>query len=484
MSTKKTSLEFKCFAINKLFGFYNYSLTFIDNKLVIVGENGTNKTTILNLFFYVITQQWHKLLEYEFESLELTLNKPSESWVIEYSELKTIDTKKVKQKIRIYTGWPSSKVNSFLRDYYTYHREYYTYGEKNIKHLCKLYGPSSEELIEILDRETLIWDMDKPYPVVKSITKVFSGWSTPVLHMPTYRRLEKSLLSIDDEENYLRRRDYGERYLRRKGLNRQMTLFEEDDKESFISFQSVCESGMQDVEQKLNNLIRSIDLQRKRDIEEAFKLSLSSLVTSKAEEENQRIKLLEKKQYIASFKTAQPKLSDKVDTIVRKLEKSEKLDDIDNIIISNLSNYIKVEEKYSKNKHVLTTFVDTCNKYFSGKKFELTATETKEIELKLISGMIDNKILELEHLSSGEKQMVSLFTYLILDSKKVFLIIDEPELSLSVPWQEQFLQDISGYCDGMLVATHSPFIFDNAVIEPYTFPLASFSNINRKLENA
>ena len=41
-------------------------------------------------------------------------------------------------------------------------------------------------------------------------------------------------------------------------------------------------------------------------------------------------------------------------------------------------------------------------------------------------------------------------------------MFDEPELSLSVPWQREFIYDISQAetCKFLLVVTHSPFIFD------------------------
>ena len=43
------------------------------------------------------------------------------------------------------------------------------------------------------------------------------------------------------------------------------------------------------------------------------------------------------------------------------------------------------------------------------------------------------------------------------------MIIDEPELSLSIKWQSMLLPDIirSGNCKLLLTVTHSPFIFDN-----------------------
>lgn len=79
-----------------------------------------------------------------------------------------------------------------------------------------------------------------------------------------------------------------------------------------------------------------------------------------------------------------------------------------------------------------------------------------------------NNIFEDGHdingLSSGEKQLLATFTYLLLSGiTNCIFIIDEPELSLSVPWQKTFLPDLlmAGGCQHIFAVTHSPFIFDN-----------------------
>ena len=66
-------------------------------------------------------------------------------------------------------------------------------------------------------------------------------------------------------------------------------------------------------------------------------------------------------------------------------------------------------------------------------------------------------------LSLIAQSYTKLFKMLVLSQKNYFIIIDEPELSLSVPWQERFLNDILnlGKCSGLLAVTHSPFIFQN-----------------------
>ncbi|WP_375470149.1 AAA family ATPase [uncultured Nostoc sp.] len=88
-----------------------------------------------------------------------------------------------------------------------------------------------------------------------------------------------------------------------------------------------------------------------------------------------------------------------------------------------------------------------------------------------------NDKLEMRILSSGEKQIVSLFSHIYLSEiTGYFVIIDEPELSLSVPWQKRFLPDIieNSRCNGLVAVTHSPFIFQNNVLDNYTHNLEEF----------
>ena len=53
--------------------------------------------------------------------------------------------------------------------------------------------------------------------------------------------------------------------------------------------------------------------------------------------------------------------------------------------------------------------------------------------------------------------------YLSDSDKRFMILFDEPELSLSMKWQQQLLPDLmdSNKCEFLLAVTHSPFIFDN-----------------------
>ena len=62
-----------------------------------------------------------------------------------------------------------------------------------------------------------------------------------------------------------------------------------------------------------------------------------------------------------------------------------------------------------------------------------------------------------------QKQVISLLSYVFLYPTNKIVLLDEPELSLSMAWQQKILPDIaaSPLCVQLLAITHSPFIFDN-----------------------
>lgn len=92
----------------------------------------------------------------------------------------------------------------------------------------------------------------------------------------------------------------------------------------------------------------------------------------------------------------------------------------------------------------------------------------------------DGREIDWSALSSGEKQIASLFGQLYLRPSEgnLAIIIDEPELSLSLPWQKRLLPDLleTGRCSFLAAATHSPFIFENS-LEDYTVDLNSCAEV-------
>ena len=127
----------------------------------------------------------------------------------------------------------------------------------------------------------------------------------------------------------------------------------------------------------------------------------------------------------------------------------------------------KLEDIYVQQRELdssIKDFEKVCNQYLVGKEFYF---DESSVTLYIYNYNTKEKV-ELNQLSSGEKQIVSLFSKLYLEELDNQLIFfDEPELSLSIKWQKQLLPHVlaSGKCNFLLAVTHSPFIFNNELEE-------------------
>ena len=99
-----------------------------------------------------------------------------------------------------------------------------------------------------------------------------------------------------------------------------------------------------------------------------------------------------------------------------------------------------------------------------------------EIELNALKTSCDTNERLMLNVHAKEDVYVYRSRFLAVNFHQGFIIIDEPELSLSVPWQKKFLVDIkkSESCEGFISVTHSPFIFDNE-LESFTHSIEEFT---------
>lgn len=99
-------------------------------------------------------------------------------------------------------------------------------------------------------------------------------------------------------------------------------------------------------------------------------------------------------------------------------------------------------------------FISIVNDLFAGRK-TIEISERNEIVVRARNG----KPILLEELSSGEKQLLIILGEALLQEKSsVVYIADEPELSLHVSWQEQLTEAITRLNPNaqIIFATHSP----------------------------
>ena len=137
------------------------------------------------------------------------------------------------------------------------------------------------------------------------------------------------------------------------------------------------------------------------------------------------------------------------------------LDALDHTRASAMSLYVQDTERKlevlddlaSRTRYLL----DNVNRKFRHKEIRLDREEG------LVARVDENQNLPLHFLSSGEQHELVLHYDLLFKTRpNTIVLIDEPEISLHVAWQKNFLRDlmeivrISGF--DAVVATHSPYI--------------------------
>lgn len=121
-------------------------------------------------------------------------------------------------------------------------------------------------------------------------------------------------------------------------------------------------------------------------------------------------------------------------------------------------------EAYEEILCKLQLFKSIINEKLLGKKLVVEQNHTNETAFQM---MIDNdRILPLEDLSDGEKRLIAMTYDLLFNIKPgTLILIDEPENSQHIVWQEAFLGDIRRIIKQndlqIVIATHSPQIINN-----------------------
>lgn len=120
-----------------------------------------------------------------------------------------------------------------------------------------------------------------------------------------------------------------------------------------------------------------------------------------------------------------------------------------------ISDVITMCSKTEKNEKIVK-YEEMLKRYLTNRKIEV-----KPSGLCLMEEETDNSVtneLNLANISSGERKIITLFA-LDIFYKNLLLLLDEPELSLSIIWQEMLLPDlIKNKENRFIVATHSPYL--------------------------
>jgi hypothetical protein len=334
--------------------------------------------------------------------------------------------------------------------------------------ISERYEIPMEILLEELGANDInIKEKEKEKELFRVKKKIIDSLNYQILYLPTYRRIEQELnrifKGIDDDE-WRKTRHY--RLHREADTSVELIEFGMDDVDRAI--RKTLEQLKEFARENLNTLTLGylgdvVDQKYKEvDVKEIQKTT-EDTINSVLDRIHPSILLPLQKEHLS-----------KTINSVRSGSGTEP-NEHDKVICHYFLKLLNFQKELSEKEEAISAFCDVCNEYMVDKTFIYDSTEFR---FSIKSKGLDEKEREvkLRNLSSGEKQIVSLFSHLYLsDQDSVFLLIDEPELSLSVPWQRRFLMDIKNgeFCSGIVAVTHSPFIYDNE-LKKYAHALGEF----------
>lgn len=435
--------------IYNLFGTYDVKLNLKNNynMKIYVGENGIGKTTILNILHAILTGEVQKIINIDFEKIDVISND------------KLYKFKKKDMLLSLNLNEVIKKMRTLLRINLSHSVQ------KDLEELAKKDDVVSfyNVLLELKEKEEI---SEKFYN--RLISEIFysnsekennnslndNNWflylenlnveNKKVMYFPTFRRIEEELLNIDEEFN-------------RRKAERDVLNFDYNNPSI-----KMLKSGMRDVE----TIIEKIEKKVEQNSINSFNKVTGDMMTYLLKEETASFLNSTDEEIIQN--------KNKIEVILSRISDEHFNDEIKDEILNKIQSENSKRSKsliyfigkllkyYNKQEHLelqIVKFVETCNRYLVNKKMVYDSANMKIY----IRNEIDNTVVKLNTLSSGEKQIVSIFTLVYLEflDERLFILIDEPELSLSVLWQEKLIEDIynSGNVDYLIAVTHSPFIY-------------------------
>lgn len=445
---------------------------FEKNVQIFTGENGTGKTTILNIIYNTLKGNSKALYDLPFDLIILEFKNGKSlllkrEWFsktqINLNDLEgTKFTKLMLDFLSISydageRGENKERSNNLRRIKRSSYNHFYIFDKLSLldKELldCRIDDEKLQQ--EYLGDDTLdyhysnIEELDIEYieeyemRIALYYYILLNFYKENIIYFPTYRRIEEELYDISEKKSSLYR-----------GVGKELL-----EKKDLISF------GLSDVAElieSIENEIKDFSLEGYSQIN----TQLLSYMLSPAPITDKMIQKINDEDIVnivLSRMEGNTLKTEEKDILKNKLNNINALDkhsETDKVIIYFIYKLIERYEMKSEREEAIKTFVEVCNKYLVNKYFDYNQSK---IKIEVLNNETGEEI-KLKNLSSGEKQIVAAFSKFILkDSSSSIVILDEPELSLSVEWQMMFLPDILKYsgCTKLIAVTHSPFTYRN-----------------------
>lgn len=454
------------FCIIGLHGKLDIRIPIRDNKLILIGVNGLGKTTVVNFIYFVLTDQWARLMDYDFSEIEIVIdgqhikiNKTDIQSKVRSSEIR----QRQLQRYSVRSSFPPRMLKGVMghplyKDFISVHPTSHLFLNiartisKDVDITLGTLNRMAQEMSRDSNRE-LFPETTEP-PSIAALTSVLKdSGKNKVIYLPTYRRIEQDLKSVfpNVDENELR-----------SLTNAAETALGNRSK----GHVELVQFGMQDVESKINDELELIRKSTSSQLTNLTGTYLQDIIRNRAGKIPHELLKVIPVEAVGSVleRVDENTLSagDKreVEAAIRRIKTDATNSDVrDGYLAYFFGRLLEIYTDLYKNEANIRLLIETCNRYLE-RKFLNYNDRSFTMEILDDEGLS----LEWKMLSSGEKQVASLFTHLYLSKEESHIvIIDEPELSLSVPWQKALLPDIAEAknCDLLIAVTHSPFIYAN-----------------------
>ena len=410
-----SSYFIESFKIDKLWGYRNIDLTFRKDVNVLIGPNGSGKTTILNLLHAILSGDLRSVVNFNFQQAKIGLKS------FKGNSIRTI---------KVDIGDESLKLKVGQREY--------------------------DAPIDIFSRRRPVGSLirnfyERDNVITNLLSEEIDGESTPIVPL-VWLPVSRHLPVTEDEE---------ERYTRKKTLE-SVDLRLEDLLDGLSRYHSILNAQLSERYREFERQVLSTILYSKE--HDHLDSILSSIPASlPTETEKDQLREAFKDAGLLKSKQMRTRIDDHfaaAEEAGKRVSENVRLELEDILVLPLISRtksmveYARELEKYRNNIFApLHLYENTVNSFLEEKTIKVDESNGLKIESSSKSQ------LNWRDLSSGEKQILILLTEVLLKvDEPVVYIADEPELSLHVTWQEKLLESIVtlGGQKQIIVATHSP----------------------------
>lgn len=450
-------MQIRKIKIKGLYGYIDKEIDFNPDINLLVGINGSGKTSVLNLIYWLLTPSLPNLCVTEFEQVDLQFQFKKDEYLLVSKQDKTeitLELTNISQNITY------NKIQTTFKIHPTEISRNESKREEYMTHYTGMTPDNSEKESWLFLNSTI------PNPVIIGLDRyLFTEEGEDVRVMA-----ERKFRSSFDDSRFtntplqkvldLTRRNYGTYRSRIIDLNVRL-----NNKIMLSSFDDVYdEDGLLGMLQSEIVTLNQVEILQEKVVKyfeenEVFNRNVKN--QSKTDDALKRVD-----SYFTNLKK-----------IILDTEKSndKKSQSFGLLYLTNINQFKKIvtlikefedfENDFKLYERPIKEFLDSINQFFRDSSKEIYfERDSSELKFNILNknGKIVLHRRDIRGLSSGEQQILIMFTYLkFYSSEGKLFILDEPELSLHPKWQEEFLDKVIKLTPKgtqIMIATHSPAI--------------------------